>query len=164
MKHFNELPAKFALLFPGCSAGNRQKRWPVERYRALVAHFASLGLKSVVAGTKAESEEISAICEGNPDAVDFMGKTSIADIPALALSAAVTVGNDTGPVHIARIAGAKTVILFTDYDYGRAAPKNPPPGIVCLHGRRIEDIPEADVAAAADGMLFGKSTERQNDR
>lgn len=151
-RHFDLLPAKYALVIPGCSAGNEQKRWPPERFAELTRFFAERGLKSVVMGTKAESAEIGAICDGNPDAVNFMGMSSIADIPDLAAGAAVVVGNDTGPSHIAYIAGAKTVMLFTDYDYGRAAPKKFP-NAVSLHGLKIEDIPVADVRAALESLM-----------
>ena len=150
--HFDLLPAKYALLIPGCSAGNEQKRWPPERFVELTRFFAAKGLKSVVMGTKAEAKEINAICDGNADTVNFLGQSSIADIPDLANGAAVVVGNDTGPSHIAHIAGAKTVMLFTDYDYGRAAPKNKP-NVISLHGTKITDIPVDDVRAALAQFL-----------
>lgn len=151
-RHFDLLPPKYALLIPGCSAGNEQKRWPPERFVELTKLFAEKGLKSVVMGTKAEAKEINAICEGNANAVNFLGQSSIADIPDLANGAAVVVGNDTGPSHIAHIAGAKTVMLFTEYDYGRAAPKNKA-NVISLHGQKITDIPVADVRAALEKFL-----------
>ena len=150
--NFGLLPPRYALLVPGCSAGNEQKRWPPARFVELTRFFAERGLKSVVMGTKAEAREIEAICAGNPHAVNFLGKSSIADIPDLANGAAVVVGNDTGPSHIAHIAGAKTVMLFTDYDWGRAAPKGKS-NVVSLHGPKITDIPVADVCAALADIL-----------
>ena len=146
--NFSLLPGRYALVIPGCSAGNERKRWPAERFRELTRLFAEKGLKSVVMGTKAESREIEEICRDNPDAIDFMGKSSIADIPDLANGATIVVGNDTGPTHIAQIAGARTVLLFTDRDYARAAPKGRP-NATSLHGERISDIPLSDVASAA---------------
>ena len=106
--------------------------------------------------SKAEAKEIGAICENNENAIDFMGKSSIADIPDLARGAALVAGNDTGPSHIAHIAGAKTVMLFTDYDYGRAAPKGKA-NVIALHGAKIDDIP---VAAVVDSLeeLCSRST------
>lgn len=155
-QHFDLLPERYALLIPGCSAGNTQKRWPPERFRELTRFLAGKGLKSVVMGTKAEAKEIGAICENNENAIDFMGKSSIADIPDLARGAALVAGNDTGPSHIAHIAGAKTVMLFTDYDYGRAAPKGKA-NVIALHGAKIDDIP---VAAVVDSLeeLCSRST------
>lgn len=155
-QHFDLLPERYALLIPGCSAGNTQKRWPPERFRELTRFLAGKGLKSVVMGTKAEAKEIGVICENNENAIDFMGKSSIADIPELARGAVLVAGNDTGPAHIAHIAGAKTVMLFTDYDYGRAAPKGKA-NVIALHGAKIADIP---VAAVVDSLeeLCSRST------
>ncbi len=147
-ENFGLLPARYALLIPGCSAGNERKRWPSARFRELTHVLAQRGLKSVVLGTKAEAAEIAAICNGNADAVDFLGKSSIADIPDLAKGASIVIGNDTGPAHMAHIAGARTVIVFTDRDYARAAPKNSP-NVASLHAPAIDGIAFDDVAAAA---------------
>ena len=156
-ENFGLLPPRYALLIPGCSAGNERKRWPADRFRALTDLFAEKGVKSVVMGTKAESAEIEAICRDNPNAVNFLGKSSIADIPDLANGATVVVGNDTGPSHIAHIAGAKTVLVFTDRDWVRAAPKNAS-NAVSLHGPSIGDVPLSAVVEAIKGLCgdFGK--------
>jgi len=138
-RNFGELPDRYALLIPGCSAGNAQKRWPPDRYRELTRRLAARGLRSVVMGTQAEAAEIDAICDGNPDAVNFRGKSAVADIPALAKGAAVVVGNDTGPSHIAYYAGARLVMVFTDFDFGRAAHPDSP-RVASLHGAAITDI------------------------
>jgi len=151
-ENFGLLPERYALLVPGCSVGNERKRWPSDRFRELTRVLAQRGLKSVVLGTKAEKTEIEAICRDNPDAVDFLGKSEIADIPDLANGAAVVVGNDTGPSHIAHIAGARVVLLFTDHDYGRAAPKGRA-NVVSLHGPAIDDI-SFDAVTAAIGKVM----------
>ena len=143
-RNFGELPDRYALLIPGCSAGNAQKRWPPDRYRELTRRLAARGLRSVVMGTQAEAAEIDAICDGNPDAVNFRGKSAIADIPDLAKGAAVVVGNDTGPSHIAYYAGARLVMVFTDHDFARAAHPDSD-RFRCLHGAAITDIPTAAV-------------------
>ena len=59
---------------------------------------------------------------------------------------------DRSAEEIAHIAGAKTVMLFTDYDYGRAAPKDKP-NVASLHGAQITDIPVEDVRAALAKFL-----------
>lgn len=153
-RNFDLLPEKFILLIPGCSAKNPQKRWPAERYREVTEHFGRQGIKSVVLGTAAESAEISAICRDNPHAVDFMGKCGLVDIPDLARRALVTVGNDTGPTHMIHWCGLKTVILFTDYDFGRAAAKETTS--VNLHAQTIEGIPVATVIRMAEWLISPK--------
>ena len=146
-KNFDLLPERYVLLIPGCSAGNVDKRWPADRYRALSEHFGARGLKSVVLGTSAEAAEIEAVVRGNPHAVDFMNKASLADIADLARGAVVVVGNDTGPTHMARLTGAKTVMLFcerTRRSAGRGA------NVINLFGQTTADIPVEQVVAAVE--------------
>lgn len=150
-ENFSLLPDRYALLIPGCSFGNEKKRWPPDRYRTLSGYLAENGLKSVVMGTKDEAAEINTICKDNPNTVNFMGKSRIEDIPELAGGAEVVVGNDTGPTHIAYIAGAKTVMLFLS-EYVSAAPKDVPHAVY-LHGKSISDITLEEVEAAADRFL-----------
>ena len=157
-ENFSLLPDRYALLIPGCSFGNEKKRWPPDRYRALSGYLAEKGLKSVVMGTKEEAAEINAICKENPNTMNFMGKSRIEDIPELAGGAEIVVGNDTGPTHMAYIAGAKTVMLLISEHIG-AAPKNVPHAAY-LHGKLISDIPLADVEAAVDAMLMKQASNR----
>ena len=153
-RNFHLLPAKYALVIPGCSAGSPQKRWPPERYREISLWLGSIGIKSVVLGTKAESAEIDAVCRDNPHAVNFMGKSAISDLPDIASRAIVAVGNDTGPSHIAWRSGAQTVMCFTEYD-SRALPRVP--NVTGLVAQKITDIPVEDVKRAVEARL-GKVT------
>ena len=149
-EHFGELPERYVLLIPGCSPGHPHKMWPVECYRELSRRFGERGVKSVVMGTRAEAETVRAIAEGNPHAVDFMGKTTLADIPELARGAELVVGNDTGPSHMARIAGAKTITLFCKVTEKSAREA---PNAVNIIKERIGDISVEDVLAAAESLV-----------
>lgn len=151
-KFFHLLPERYALLIPGCSANNRQKRWPPARYRELSLWLGAKGIKSVVLGTNSESAEIGAITKDNPNAVDFMGKSEIADIPDIASRALVIIGNDTGPTHIARRVNTPSVICFTEFDASRAAPKGDKL-VTSLVGKKIEDIQLEEVKRAVAAAL-----------
>lgn len=146
-KNFNLLPERYILLIPGCSAGHPYKKWPPDLYRELSRRCGARGLKSVVMGTRAEAAEIAAVCRDNPHAIDFMGKSALADIPDLARGAELVVGNDTGPSHMARIAGAKTVTLFCRITEKSAREA---PNAVNLIKDRIADITVDEVMSAAD--------------
>ena len=148
-KHFGLLPAKYVLLVPGCSPGHPYKKWPVARYRELCARCAERGLDCVISGTSAEAAEISAICRDNPHAVDFMDKAELADLPDLARGAAFVVGNDTGPAHMARIAGAKTVTVFSSITRNSAREA---PNAVNLIKDDIADITVDEVLEAVDSL------------
>ena len=149
-RNFALLPDRYILMIPGCSPRHPEKRWPAERYRAVSERFGARGLKSVVLGTSAERAEIRAIASGNPYAVDFMDKASLVDIPDLARGAAIVIGNDTGPSHMARLAGAKTVMLFNTHTAEAAAEM---PTVVNLKGRVITDISVESAVGALEGLM-----------
>lgn len=108
------LPGRFALLVPGGSAARSRKRWPVERYGALAARLAVRGLTPLVLGTASERPLAATIRVTCPSARDLTGKTSFAEIAALARRAELAVGNDTGPMHLIAAAGCRSVVLFSD--------------------------------------------------
>lgn len=115
------LPPRFALLVPGASPGRPGKRWP--HYPALAA---ALDLPAVVIGGKAEAPLAAGILAAAPGAIDLTGRTSLAEIGALARRAAFAVGNDTGPTHLAAAAGCPTLALFGgESDPALCAPRGP---------------------------------------
>lgn len=113
-EHFADLPERFVLLIPGCSPKHPYKRWAASRYAELARRLAMRGLHSVVIGTGDEKEAIAEIAAATPFAVNMMNKTSLLDVPDLALRAVAVVGNDTGPTHMASLAGAPTIALYDD--------------------------------------------------
>lgn len=111
-KHFDELPERFVLFIPGCSPNHPYKRWPVDNFAALAARLAKCGISVVLIGTAAEAQEIEAIAAASPMAVSMLNKTSLLDIPDLARRAIATVGNDTGPSHMASLSGMPTIAIY----------------------------------------------------
>ena len=118
-----ELPPLFSLIVPGGSAHRPEKRWPAERYAELARLLAERGQRSVLIGTSAEAPVLDKISREAPSVIDLCGRTSLAQIAALARRATCAVGNDTGPVHIAATAGCPTLVLFGEgSDPKRSAP------------------------------------------
>ena len=111
-KYFHKLPERFVMLIPGCSPNHPRKRWPIAKYCGLVQRLAERDIASVVIGTRAEAEEINSIADSSPMAVNMLGKTSLMDIPDLARLALATVGNDTGPSHMASLSGRPTIAIY----------------------------------------------------
>lgn len=149
-RHFGLLPERYMLLIPGCSPTNPEKRWPVERFRAVSEYFGRKGLRSVVMGTGAEAAEIAAIARDNPFAVDFMNKSSLIDIPDLARGAEIVLGNDTGPSHMARLSGAKAVILFNERTHDAAVEM---PRVVNIVAQSVTDVATETVVSALEELL-----------
>lgn len=117
------LPERFCLLVPGASPGRPAKRWPAERFGALAA---GLDLPAVVLGGPAEAPLAAAIRAAAPAAIDLTGRTSFAEIGALARRAAFAIGNDTGPTHLLAACGCPTLALFgADSDPTLCAPRGP---------------------------------------
>jgi len=108
-----DLPQPYALLVPGAAPHRPNKRWPAEKYGELAAALATCGLRPVVIGSAAEEPLAATIRAACADALDLTGKTDIADIFGIAARAALAVGNDTGPMHFAALAGCPSVVLFS---------------------------------------------------
>ncbi len=116
--------APYALLVPGTSVAHwGAKKWPVDRFAALAVLLAARGIRPVVAGTAAESGDAAAIVAACPEAIDLTGRTSLQALAGLAHRAAVAVGGDTGPIHLAAMMGCPVVALFSRFsDPALAAP------------------------------------------
>lgn len=104
----------YALLIPGSAPHRPEKRWPADRYGDLARRLPTDGLRPVIAGGTAEGPLASAIRAVCPDAIDLTGRTDLFGLAALARHAAVAVGNDTGPTHMAAALGTPTLALFID--------------------------------------------------
>ncbi len=106
---------------PGASAARPGKRWP--GFAGLARH---LPVPPVVVGAASEAPLAEAIRAARPDAVDLTGRTTLAQLGAVARGAALCVGNDTGPVHLAAACGVPTLALFgSESDPARCAPRGP---------------------------------------
>jgi ADP-heptose:LPS heptosyltransferase len=103
------LPADFALLVPGGSAGRLGKRWPAPRFQALAQQLAERGIAAVIVGAEAEQGMGASI----PAAINLIGQTGFGDLCDLARASRFAVGNDTGPMHLIATAGCPSIILFS---------------------------------------------------
>ena len=136
------LPAVYALLAPGGAPHRPAKRWPAERFAALASALLEQGITPVVLGHGADEAALAeVILAGAPGAVSLVGKTALGDIAELGRGAALSVGNDTGPIHLAVAAGSPTVVLFSrDSNPDLSAPRPIRPE------QAVEILREADLA------------------
>jgi ADP-heptose:LPS heptosyltransferase len=139
------LPERFALLVPGASAERPGKRWPASRFADLAAR---LGRPAVVVGGPSERALATAI----PGALDLTARTSLVELAAIARRAALCIGNDTGPTHLAAAIGTPTVAIFgPDSDPALCAPRGA--RVTVLRATPIEAV-TADQALGAAGPLL----------
>lgn len=107
------LPGKFVLLVPGCSPQHPHKRWSAHHFAGLVELLAAQGIASVAVGTQVDEDAIEEIRLLAPTLLSLAGKTNIGQVAEVARRALGVVGNDTGPIHIAAITGAPTLVLMS---------------------------------------------------
>jgi len=136
------LKQPFVLFVPGGSAHRPAKRWPADKYTALARTFARTGVTPVFIGGSNEAAVLAEIARHVPEGVNLCGKTSFADIAALARAALGAVGNDTGPMHLAAAAGAPSLVLFSsESDPTLCAPR---PG---AQGTKVNVLRKRDLVA-----------------
>ena len=142
-----DLPDRFVLLVPGSSPRMAIKRWPAAAYGELAVRLARRGLTPVVLGGAEEADAIAAILALCPEAISLQGQTTIFDIPALSRQAVGCAGNDTGPMHMAAMAGCPTVAIFSTASFpDKAAPRGP--AVTVLVRERLSDLPVDEVETA----------------
>jgi ADP-heptose:LPS heptosyltransferase len=142
----------YALLVPGGSPHRLDKRWPAGRYERLAVELSRRGVQPVVIGGPAEAQIAREIGERSPQALDLIGRTTIADLAALGAKAALAVGNDTGPLHVMAAAGAPTLALFSEAsDPALTAPRGP--GVEVLRRTSLEELSVEEVQQAAEHLL-----------
>lgn len=103
----------FVLICPGGAPHRPAKRWPAERFGLLAKKLADYRLTPVLIGTDKESDVLKKIDQMCPKARNLMGRTDFLEIASLAARSVLTIGNDTGPMHIAAAAGAPSIVLFS---------------------------------------------------
>lgn len=139
------LPARYAVLIPGCSPGAPHKRWPPENFAALAQKLRQeKALPCVVVGTTADAAAVAEIKRLSPDIMDVCGQTTLFELAGLFRRAEKVIGNDTGPLHMAAVVGTPTLALFS----GRSNPlwsKPPGPNVTVIQKETLAELTVADL-------------------
>jgi heptosyltransferase II len=115
----------------GASYGSA-KCWPPLRFAEVANRLqAEADADVILFGTSAEAGVATAISAGmRRPPVDLMGKTAIADLPALLSQCHLFIGNDSGAMHVAAAVGLPVVAVFGPTDPEGTAPVTPRCNIV----------------------------------
>lgn len=156
----------YAILAVG--SAHPRKCWPAERFAQVAAFLhRQAGLAVVLSGSAGErplAEQIKDAA-GVPASV-LAGRTSIPQLTALLEGAAVVIGNDTGPTHLAAALNVPTVMIFGPTNPARLFPRTGPHALAAVNpwgrGRatdnplpqyRIDRIPVDEVLQVVKRLL-----------
>jgi ADP-heptose:LPS heptosyltransferase len=141
------LPARYAMLAPGGAAHRPEKRWPADRFAALARVIAARDATPVLVGGGDEIGLGDTIAAAAPEVRNLVGETTLLQLATIARGASGAVGNDTGPMHMAAVAGCPTVVLFSAAsDPALTAPRGP--SVVVLAKTSLPELSLDAVAAA----------------
>jgi heptosyltransferase-1 len=121
-------PLPFAVVLPGAGQPDKILGEPLlaEVSRQLVA----FGFSVVVAWGPAEHGRARRVTESAGSSVYLAPATDLLELTALLGSAALVIGGDTGPVHLAASLGVPTLAVFLTTDAIRNRPLGPIVGVV----------------------------------
>jgi heptosyltransferase-3 len=127
-------------------ASTEDKTWPREKFLAVAKHLLDLGIEPLfVAGA---DEDLSAFGEHSC----FQG-ASLKEVKSLLAGAALFVGNDSGPAHIAAAFGRPVIVLFGSSDVENWRPWRTE-NAVLRSPNGINSIEVSEVAEAIDRLVL----------
>lgn len=156
--------------------GKKSHRWPLHYYCSVVKELAHRYPQAVfvVTGDAREASLGNTICHNvAAHVVNLAGALSIKETISLIRQCSLFIANDTGPMHIAAVAGVPLVALFgpgyiTRFDprvlspktvtLYRQAPCSPCDLTDCPDKRCLSAIVPEEVIEAAAGLLQGKGS------
>ena len=127
----------YALVAPGGAAHRPAKRWPADYYLDLCQRLLAKSIQPVLIGGRDEVDlngGIAARCSGIRDLAD---QTTIEELVVLARAAKLSIGNDTGPMHVAAAAGRPTIVLYSNES---------DPDLCAPRGQNVTTIREANLS------------------
>jgi heptosyltransferase-1 len=111
----------YIVLSPG--GGWKSKCWPAERFGSLCAEvWRRHGLRSIINLAPGEKQLAQAVVAHSLPAKPVVYCPELPELVALLSGAMLTVGGDTGPLHLAAALGTKVVALFGATNASRNGP------------------------------------------
>lgn len=115
----------YICIHPG--AGSPTKLWPEARYRSLLRTLqAQTGLPVIVTGSLDEADLVESVASACPGGIPAAGEFRLPELAWVLGRARVTIGSDSGPLHLAAALGGRTVHVFGPADEGKFGPWSPP--------------------------------------
>lgn len=134
------------------------KVWPAERFVSLFQRLAASSVPgavpAVIAGPgEAEAAMAEPVLRALPNAIDLIGRLSLAEIAALLSRSSLFVGNDSGLMHLAAASGVPTLGLFGPTNAAEYGPAGPRATALCGPDTAMESLSVDAVVEAAARLL-----------
>ncbi len=137
---------------------NPLKRWPPERYTALIRYAREqLAIQVVMIGGPEEAAEGHSVLPVGMPVANLTGRLTLRQLTALLQRARLLISNDSGPVHLAACVSTRTLVLF-----GTPNPANGPrrwgpwgDGHMVIWKPSMDEIRVDEVCAALQQALRG---------
>jgi heptosyltransferase-1 len=139
---------RLVVLLPGTRG--LAKQWPPERYADLAVRLSGLeGVRLALVGSPAEEDLLARVGAGLDARRPIRFTGPIDELVSLLRRAALVLGNDTGPLHIAAALNRPTIGLFGPTRAERTGPYGPEGRSIQSPTRRMRDIGLETVVGAA---------------
>lgn len=158
--------APYAVLLPG--AGGAHKVLAENTLAEVARGLAADGLEVVVAWGPGEESRAAIVVETAGNGVHMAPPTDLEELAALLGGAALVLGGDTGPVHLAASFGSPTLAVFLASDWRRNGPLGNHTAVVSgaadaaagpsgtARTRPQREVGCAEILETARGLLAGK--------
>ena len=100
----------YVVIHPG--ADDLRRIWPAARFAGIANHLTEKGYEVVVTGTPKEEERVANVLKAMNYAALPCTDLGLGGLSALLQQSALVVSNDTGPLHLARAVGVRTVGIY----------------------------------------------------
>ena len=92
------------------------KYWGSDRFAKVAGHFLSKGFAVILIGSQRERVVCEKVAALAPGAIDLAGMTALSELAALIRRSAISITNDSGPMHLAVALDRPVVSIFGPTD------------------------------------------------
>ncbi len=106
---------KYVMIVPGGSRKRKNKRIPQEIYLKVINLLIKSGFEVLIIGSKDDMKICKDIEINFPSVKNLCDKTDLFDLGKLSKNSFLSIGNDTGPMHLIAKGGNDVLVLFTKF-------------------------------------------------
>jgi heptosyltransferase-1 len=92
------------------------KHWGSDKFAKVAGHFLAKGFAVILIGSQRERVVCEEVATLAPGAIDLAGLTALSELAALIRRSAISITNDSGPMHLAVALGRPVVSIFGPTD------------------------------------------------